>query len=300
MNAYSMWRNPNSELVHSPEDFACFDVAFPLLLAWCHHRHCDVRLQGRCQLRCPCSPLRCATPRNCYSRSTRPPSIPSIPRPSASSFATLCQIFVGFCLVACSDARAPNPHCSPLCRSSKPEVSEVETKLSEGGMLTLNRGGQESDPRSYSLGFPYPKRGFSRLLALARRVLFTVAWFAWFPSPVAASVEHVVVDSFNDAARMGTPSSCSLRAFFRKFACRNLSYSGTSAMTSLPNPSSDAWSSDPLVSSSSVSEGAATAFVGVSIARASKSTEACKAFERPCHRHFQNQVRAVASVNMWT
>ena len=137
--------------------------------------------------------------------------------------------------------------------------------------------------------------GFPRLLAPARHVLFTVARF---PSPPPTLVVQVVVDSFKDAARRGTPSSCSLRAFFCKFSCRSLSCSGTSPSSSLPNPSFKACSSDrfetrspELVSSSLV------AFVGVSIARASMSSEAWEAFERPCHRHFEKQVGSVANVN---
>ena len=150
MKGTIMWRNLNIELVHSPQEFATLDVAFPLLLARPHHRHCHARHHSRCQFRYLCSPLRCATPPNCFSRFARPPFLPSIPRPCASSLhsATVCQLLGGFCLVAYSDAGAPNPHCSALCRWSKPEVSEVETKMCEGVLRTLYRGGWEDDLRS--------------------------------------------------------------------------------------------------------------------------------------------------------
>jgi hypothetical protein len=129
-----MLRNPNSELIHSPEDFACLAGAFPLLLARPHHRHCDARHHSRCHLLCLISPLRCAAPRSCSSRSSRIPSVPCRARPSAPSLqsATSFQLLVAVCLVAYSDARVPNPGCSSLCSSSKTKVSEGEAGVSEG------------------------------------------------------------------------------------------------------------------------------------------------------------------------
>ena len=126
MKGISMLRNPNSELVHSPEDFACLNGAFPLLLARPHPRHCHARHHSQCQFCCPFSPLRYATPRSCSSHSERIHSIASRARPSASSLhsATEFQLSVAVRLVAYSDARAPNLCCNSLCSSSKIGVSE--------------------------------------------------------------------------------------------------------------------------------------------------------------------------------
>ena len=105
-----MLRNPNSELVHSPEVFACLEGVFPLLLARPHHRHCHARHHCRCQLRCLFSPLRCATPRSYCSRSSRIHSNPCSADPSGPSLqsATSFQLGVVVCEVAYCDARAHN------------------------------------------------------------------------------------------------------------------------------------------------------------------------------------------------
>ena len=136
-----------------------------------------------------------------------------------------------------------------------------------------------------------------------------------FPPPPNADVVpspervQVVVDRFRDAARTGIPSSSSLSEFFRKLACRSLSYSGTSSILSLPNPSSKAGScprrgprSPDAVSSATVASGTDANFPGAAIADVRNSREAWDAILSPCPCHYHchgdfQQVLLAAATN---